>query len=537
VTKNHRLVLVPPAQITHGVVTALAWLWLFSPLAWLWPTSRNCVDIARSAALLAFFLLWRPTLRMAAVVLVVIGFAHLVYSLAVDSVPDEYFWFTVFGSSFREAWEYVNSYRYSDAFRLVSWLLLACLAVYWLWSRATVLRGRWRWFGWISLLVWLVWLINAAMGDGTVDAIKFLTLSKVERTYPSMFIRSYLYYRESSARMFVVPPVPEPMQPPMADVVVLVIGESASAQRWSLLGYQGNPTNAALLSWREGIVALPVQTNGNNTALAAPVLLAGQLLEHTGGVLTYLDKAAKAGFKVVTLSNQTRFDIGESFIFTAFSQRSAQFHQLQPGAQLDEALTPLLTQALNGTPASEKLMLTVHTYGSHPNVKDRYPSATAQWPDAYDNSMAYTSGLLADWIARLARIDERRVVLIYISDHGLTFPACGGSYAHGATRSAYEVPLMLWANARFRADNAAWWAQWQARAQQAVAADGTLRFTNLLMPFALDDLLGMVPTSKLPAAPMATVTTQPLLYPPPADARQCEPFTPYDVGKALKQSH
>lgn len=32
----------------------------------------------------------------------------------------------------------------------------------------------------------------------------------------------------------------------MVDMLVVVIGESASAHRWSLLGYEGNPTNAAL---------------------------------------------------------------------------------------------------------------------------------------------------------------------------------------------------------------------------------------------------------------------------------------------------
>jgi glucan phosphoethanolaminetransferase (alkaline phosphatase superfamily) len=501
----------------------------------MWPTVRNGVDAARSAALLIFFLLWRPALRTAAVLLVVIGFAHLTYSLAIDSVPDEYFWFTLSGSSFREALGYISSYRYADALRLVSWLLLACLSVYWLWSRDTVLRGYWRWLGWIGLLIWLVWIINSIKNNG-VDPIKFLTLSKVERVYPSMFIRSYLRYRKSSKNIFVIPSIKKPVHPPMADVVVLVIGESASAQRWSLFGYQGNPTNAALSHWQDGIVALPVQTNGNNTALTAPILLAGQPLGLTGGVLTYLDKAAKAGFKVVTLSNQIRFDfdIRDSFTFTVFSQRSTEFHQLQPGAQWDEALTPLFMRALDGTPAPAKLMLTVHTYGSHPVVKDRYPSAAAQWPDAYDNSISYTSRLLADWIARLDRVNDRRVVLIYISDHGLAFPACGGSYAHGYTRSAYEVPLMIWSNALFRTNNAAWWLQWQARATNAIAEDGSLRFTNLLEPFAIDDLLGMTQASRLPSAPIETTTLPPQLYPPPADDHQCDPFTPYDVAKSMK---
>ncbi|GAB2455873.1 hypothetical protein GCM10027082_03190 [Comamonas humi] len=513
-----------------GAATALAWLWLFAPLVFMWPTSRSAVDAAASAALLACCLLWRPSMRVAAAVLWLIGLAHLAYFLAVDSLPDEYFWFTVFGSSLGEAWEYVTSYRRSDALRLAWWLLPACLALHWLWSRAGALRGRWRWLGLLSLLLWLAWsLVSCAKGNGVAGS-----LSKVDRVYPAAFAESYLRYRQSSAHMFAVPPAPEPAGPPLADVVVMVIGESASAQRWSLLGYRGNPTNAALAPLGNSLVALPVQANGNNTAQTVPLLLTGQQVEPVpeGGVLTYLDKAAKAGFQVVTLSNQSSFGAGQSFFFTAFRQRSSQYRPLQAG-QWDGALTPLLAQALEDTPPAGRLMLTVHMYGSHPRVEGRVPPGAALWADAYDNSIAYTSALLADWVARLSQLQDRRVALLYVSDHGLAFPACGGSYVHGSTRSAYEVPLMLWGNARFRADNAAWWQQWQARARQAVAPDGRLQFTNLLVPFALDDLLGMSPVSTLvPAGPALPSSAA---YPPPADERQCERFTPYDVAAALKQ--
>ena len=523
-------------RVGKGIATALAWLWLFTPLIFMWPDGRSVLDAMASAALLACCLLWRPTMRAAASLLVVIGFGYLAYFLAVDSIPDEYFWFTVFGSSLGEAWQYAISYRHADALRLACWLLPAGIAWYWLWFRSEALRGRWRWLGWASLLLWLAWAaISAAKGDSVGGMLR-----KVDRVYPSVFAESFLRYRQSSAHMFTVPPVPEPAKPPMADLVVMVIGESASAQRWSLLGYQGNPTNAALLPWRDGMVVLPVQTNGNNTAQTVPLLLTGRQVEPLpeGGVLTYLDKAAKAGFKVVTLSNQGSFGVEQSFFFTAFRQRSTHYHPLQPGLW-DEALTPLLSQTLEDMPSSKKLMLTLHMYGSHPRVQDRTPPAAAHWQDAYDNSIAYSSSLLADWIARLSRLDDRRVVLLYISDHGLAFPACGGSYVHGSTRSAYEVPLMLWGNARFRADNAAWWQQWQARAQQPQAADGQLRFTNLLVPWALDDLLGMRQLSTLPAAavkPAAATKSLPT-YPPPADERQCERFKPYDVAAVLKQRH
>lgn len=136
-------------------------------------------------------------------------------------------------------------------------------------------------------------------------------------------------------------------------------------------------------------------------------------------------------------------------------------------------------------PTARPLLLTLHTYGSHPQPAKRYPPEHALWSDAYDNSIAYSSALLAQWIGRLEQLQERRVVLFYISDHGLNLPDCGGQYTHGYARSAYEVPMLVWANARFRQAQPQWLAQVQAHAM-----DTDMAYDNRVFQATLADVLG-----------------------------------------------
>ena len=116
-------------------------------MLWMWPGPRALTDVLVSAVLLLALWLWRPTLRAAAVVLLLVGVVYLGYYLAVQSVPDEYFWFSVLSATWQEAHEYAESYRLADVLRVVLWLLPALAAVVWLWRRGQPLAGRWRWLG------------------------------------------------------------------------------------------------------------------------------------------------------------------------------------------------------------------------------------------------------------------------------------------------------------------------------------------------------------------------------------------------------
>lgn len=483
-----------PLNVRHsasrggGWVTALAWLWLFLPLVWMWPSSRTLGDVALSALLWCGCLLWRPLTRVAAWLLVLVGACYLGYFYAVRSAPDEFFWYSVLGASTTEAWEYASSYRLQDLASLLCWLLPAVAAAVHLWRRAPLLTGRvLRGVGWAS---WLVWGVLATTGVAKGYGLEG-TLRRVDRVYPMTLGESYARYAHAAESIYRIPPMAPPAAAPMADVVVMVIGESASAQRWSLLGYQGNDTNAALRPWRDGLVALPVTANGNNTGKTVPVLLTGQRMAEMpeSGVVTVLDQGRAAGFRVETLSNQSASGMSLSFAHAAFRQRSDRFVNLQDGLQ-DGALTQLLANSLQQRVAGQPALITLHMYGSHPRVNKRYPADFAKWEDPYDNSIAYSSSLLADWIARLDALPGVRTALVYVSDHGQNFPQCGGSYTHGSTRSAYEVPLLVWGNAALRQQQPQWWGQLQKAAAHAVAPDGSLRQTNLLYTGVVQDLLG-----------------------------------------------
>lgn len=460
----------------------MAWLWLFCPVMWMWPGSRSLVDMLVSSALFLFCLLWRGSTRVAVAVLLLAGCSFLGYFFAVGSVPDEFFWFSVMGSNPTEAWEYASSSRLQDLALLLSWLLPALVAGAYLWRRAPLLQRKWaRWLGWLSLAVWLLWAaVSAGKGYALTKAV-----SRVERVYPLTMLQAWMDYQSNGSDLYHVPEVPTPAAAPMVDVLVVVLGESSSAHRWSFLGYQGNDTNGPLQTRREQLVVLPITANGNNTGKTLPVLMTGQRMHPmpAGGALTYLDWARAAGFRVDSVTNQ----MAAGFANLALRQRSDQFLQLQDGSY-DGAFSEHLTRSLARN--QRPLLVTLHMYGSHPRVERRVPEGSGRWADPYDNSTLYTSQVLADWIGQLEALPHVRAALVYASDHGQDFPACGGRYTHGVTRSTYEVPLMLWANQALRDSQPAWWAQLQQLQQAAIDGEGVPRYNNLLMAQWLQPLLG-----------------------------------------------
>ncbi|QIL42902.1 sulfatase-like hydrolase/transferase [Acidovorax sp. HDW3] len=464
---------------------ALVWWFLCSPVLWMWPGGRSLLDTVVSALLLAPVFLWRRAVPWVAALLVLIGAAYLGYFFAVRSAPDEFFWFTLLGSNPQEALEYAGSYRWQALLQLLAWALPALWLVGWLARRTPALQRRWaRALLMVLALLWPLWAAVAVTKGYSVEE----ALRKANRIYPLALFETLARQQTAAAQVFKVPPVAPPTAPARADLIVLVIGESASAQRWSLLGYGGHDTNAALRPL-PGLQVLPVLSNGNNTAQTVPLLLSGQALAQlpAQGLVTYLDWARAAGFHTVTLSNQTTSGTAETFFHAAYRQRSAQYLAL-PAGSFDEALTAPLAQAL-AQHAQAPLLVTVHTYGSHPRVAGRTPPARAHWDDPYDNSQAYTSELLAEWIGLLQQqAPGRRSLLLYISDHGLNLTDCGGQYTHGSAPSAYEVPLLLWANPAFAQAQPEWMAALAAHAQ--ASADGLPRYDNRVFPATVADLLG-----------------------------------------------
>lgn len=265
-----------------------------------------------------------------------------------------------------------------------------------------------------------------------------------------------------------------------ADVVVLVIGESSRADRWSLAGY-ARETNP-LLRREPGLIFFDdVVTRSTATRTAVPSIVARQPVLLADGTSnpevepSFLRALAEVGYSTHWFSNQG----GTGFFDTSsiFHARDAQdLRMLNPtsfvsrGAWDDTLLAPLDEALASPTPTA----VVLHTMGSHFDFRHRYPAAydrfrpslqdvqderallaadRAEIGNAYDNTIVYTDHLLHEVIARV-RATGRRGAVLYVADHGVDLPAPGCDYADVEGRAsveAYRVPALVWLSDALRA--------------------------------------------------------------------------------------
>ena len=251
------------------------------------------------------------------------------------------------------------------------------------------------------------------------------------------------------------------------EVYVLVVGETSRASNWELMGYD-RPTNTPLMG-REGLVAYPRTLSESNTTHKSVPMLLSHLTANTFGDSIYSVKGImtafkEAGFRTVFLSGQER---NGSFIdFFGEEADKAIFikeHRADDGAAIhDEELLAFLDEELKSS-GDERLVVVLHTYGSHFNYHERYPlefsrftpdDATEARPDnrerlinAYDNSILYTSDLLSRIVSMLESNSDVAAML-YTSDHGEDiYDDERELFLHASPRpSAYQlhVPFILW---------------------------------------------------------------------------------------------
>jgi glucan phosphoethanolaminetransferase (alkaline phosphatase superfamily) len=257
------------------------------------------------------------------------------------------------------------------------------------------------------------------------------------------------------------------------EVYLLVIGETSRADNWSLFGY-GRDTNPRL-SLLDGVVTYPhVLSESNTTHKSVPMLLSAVNAQNFDDI--YAEKGVitafkEAGFRTAFFSNQ-RYN--RSFI-DFFGKEADVVHFIREEKPVttpepyDDELLPLVEQEL--AKGDQKLLIVLHTYGSHFNYRERYPASDALFlPDtptdakvkyrqhlvnAYDNSIRYTDALLASLIDRLAA-EKIDAALLYTSDHGEDiFDDKRHLFLHASPVPSYyqiHVPLVLWMSDSYRAE-------------------------------------------------------------------------------------
>lgn len=256
-------------------------------------------------------------------------------------------------------------------------------------------------------------------------------------------------------------------------LLVLVVGETARAQNFSLNGYQ-RQTNP-LLS-KDGVINFTnAHSCGTSTAISVPCMFSRLKREEYNGATAkgeenMLDVVHHAGLEVLWRDNNSGC---KGLCDRVRGQRSNAFlsPELCPkGKCFDEAMLTGLDLYLRQLNSDAVIVL--HEQGSHgPAYYKRYPQSfeifkpvcrsnqlqncsTRTVVNTYDNTILYTDYFLHRVIQFLKeRSDEYNTAMLYLSDHGESLGE-NNIYLHGmpyfiAPEEQTHVPFILWLSQGF----------------------------------------------------------------------------------------
>ena len=244
------------------------------------------------------------------------------------------------------------------------------------------------------------------------------------------------------------------------EVVVLIIGESARRENFSLYGYH-KKTNPLLEN--QDITALKATSAATYTTAGVKAILDHKPTDKLYEILpNYL---YRAGVDVVWRTNNW----GEPPLHIEKVEKVAKLKELYPTA--DERYDGILLEGLSDVIercSSDKQLIVLHTSTSHgPTYYSKYPAEfehftpvcttvemakadRAELLNAYDNTILYTDFLVNSTIEILKNITDRRSCMIFISDHGESLGE-NNLYMHGvpmalAPKEQVEIPFIVWSS-------------------------------------------------------------------------------------------
>jgi lipid A ethanolaminephosphotransferase len=251
-------------------------------------------------------------------------------------------------------------------------------------------------------------------------------------------------------------------------LVVLVVGETARADHFSLNGYS-RETNPKLRDQSRLISYSNITSCGTSTAVSVPCMFSFDSREDfqidaASDTENVLDILAKAGVNVLWRDNNSSSKgVADRLNFENF--RSRRNNPVCDEECRDIGMLSGLKGFVDSRPGDTLIVL--HQMGSHgPAYFKRYPRsferfepvcATAELSqctneeivNAYDNSILYTDYFLNETIGFLKENEPgHQTALLYVSDHGESLGE-NGIYLHGlpyvmAPDAQTGVPVLAW---------------------------------------------------------------------------------------------
>ena len=258
------------------------------------------------------------------------------------------------------------------------------------------------------------------------------------------------------------------------DLVIMVVGETARADHWSLNGYT-RETNPRLS--QQDVINFPdFWSCGTFTSWSVPCMFSSlgrakftpALASAEGNALDVLQRA---GVSVLWRdNNSTSKGVAERVTYEDFKKPSKN-PVCDEGECRDEGMLHGLQQYIDAQKGD--IFIVLHQMGNHgPAYYKRYPKAFEQFTpvcktndlgacsseeinNAYDNAIRYTDYFLSKVIELLKQNDSRfDTAMLYVADHGESLGEYG-VYLHGmpyklAPNAQKHVPAVLWLGSKMK---------------------------------------------------------------------------------------
>ena len=242
------------------------------------------------------------------------------------------------------------------------------------------------------------------------------------------------------------------------DVCILIIGESARRDHFSLYGYE-KMTNPLLAE--DNVTAFIANSAATYTTAGVKAILDHQ---PTGKLYEILPNYMyRTGVDVIWRTSNW----GEPPVHIEKYHTVKDIKKMYPEA--DDRYDGILLSGLKEeiqTSDKDKILVILHTNTSHgPTYNKKYPAEfevfkpvcttvemskanPQELMNAYDNSVLYTDYIIHSAIEILKEFTDRRTCMLYVSDHGESLGE-GNLYMHGvpmsiAPKEQIEIPFIVW---------------------------------------------------------------------------------------------
>lgn len=257
------------------------------------------------------------------------------------------------------------------------------------------------------------------------------------------------------------------------EVYVLVVGESARADKLSIYGYSRETTPNLKALGDTLIIMTDAVTQSNTTHKSTALIMSSASavdFEKAYTQKSLVSAFNEAGFKTMFISNQ----VAKGSFMDLYAAEASNRMDMPNRKENDKEFVDYDIHTLKHVKeyiesTTENVLIVVHTYGSHLQYHDRYPKEFEKWTpasstsiamkdktqlnNAYDNTILYTDYFLSE-VIKLIDSEDVCSGILYLSDHGEDLlDDERARFMHSSPTLTYyqlHIPFLMWISPEYK---------------------------------------------------------------------------------------